>query len=310
MGCSVRQVQDDLRRLAADTLGGSPAWFFQNYHSIVFLKPSRHRSGRCGQPRFYVVSRHRLHQVSGQTTGKARGHWREKEVGDWYARLDRIFEMAEAMVLRGSKEGDDKHKGLPSSLEQGGAQKARPPPLKQKNSPALRRINDQALGITLRFRRLPGAPGTAIKSWARNRLLDCHSVDRIEACLRHALDVYRAGVAGGRWKPENPHSWLLGVAERHLDRDGLAVCQRRWKRKQAASPPAFKDGDDDYVLVNDINEKYVGNPRNFVSAPEPVTPEKIAREKAYYQRMAKEEIRIDAQGNRWAVNGWGDWRKL
>jgi hypothetical protein len=89
-----------------------------------------------------------------------------------------------------------------------------------------------AAEIQRKFDSLEGATQTSVFAWALLRLGEWHSEKRIVDCLGHALDVYRhhseVKEDGTQWLPENPSGWILGVASRHLDADGLGKVQR-WR---------------------------------------------------------------------------------
>lgn len=234
MGISYENFIRVLGRLAE-----APAWFCQWYHCVIFLRYRRAPSGKCGHPQYYVISRHSLHRIGGEPGRQVRTRLRKKTAGEWIDALKRVKILALAIIYGGRKAADDKHKGFTPLGKQAGPL-ARPPPT--ENLPASRFLK-LAAALQGKFNALPASPRINLIPWAAMRFAESHSFARIEACLRHAVQVMPAG----RFAPENRPGWICGVATRHLEADGLGPYLREWTargekaKRQRADARAFNE---------------------------------------------------------------------
>lgn len=211
------------------------AWCFQAKHFLLYLTPSRTAARRgVGKPQLWAVSRHRTNYMH----RNARWHWRRRSQGEWNRYIGWIKKLAWAMIYRGRKKSDGKPKGFATATSRSSAASALDPPT--ANRAAWRRYGRIAGKINRKFSAFPGAPSANIKSWSVNRLREQHRYDHILLTLQHAIDL--------QLKFNRPHAiaWILAVACRHLNSDGMLPTQRRrlpWRPTDTAGAiaPAFKN---------------------------------------------------------------------
>jgi hypothetical protein len=210
------------------------AWFFQGYHTVVFLTHETTPAAPRGFWVLHTVNRHSLHRIWA-APGKwrrLRWHQRKGDVAAWDWFLQRIKKWALAMIFRKINRSQSKHKGFSPGIWARAAGARAPGPV---NRAAYRRYGKLAAYLDEKFASVPAAPSVKIIGWCVNRLEEQHGKEAILQSLKHAASLLKKR----RQTPlDNPASWICGVAKRHLDRDGFVPSQRRRAREGSGLTPA------------------------------------------------------------------------
>lgn len=192
------------------------AWSYQGYGFILFMRHRAHGSAKCGHPQYYVISRYAAQNIGKKAKPRLRkpgpDAWRE------YRKLHE--KLAWGKILRGKERANDKHK---ASLEKGtGPERRKARSIPTDKSTRLCRFRGLATEIE-REAALFWPLDTNLHGWITNRLGEWHSRARIISMLGHAASL----LPDRDWQPDNAHAFLCGIAEHHLDSDGLAKIQRK-----------------------------------------------------------------------------------
>lgn len=235
---TLRCSRDTLRKLSKHLR--ESAWFFQGYHTIIFLTHETTEKKPRGFPVLWCINRHSLHRIYA-APGKwrqLRWHWRHGSHKAWNMYMRWIEKLAFAMLGSKKKTSDGKHKGFSHGISDR-ANGARSPT--NRNRPAWRRYGGIAAQLEAAYAATVGGPTIKLFGWLVNRLSEQHERGRIVASLKHACTLLQKHQA---ILLENPASWVCEVARRWLERDGLLPIQRyrdryRDKKRQGAEAPAF-----------------------------------------------------------------------
>lgn len=215
------------------------AWAYQEYGIAFYVRHKRHQTARCGHAVVWAINRHYIHTIGGAGTPRVKWHAHKKGVAEWEDFHARLVNLSWSLLYRGNNPADGTHKGLRPILEDR-KQKA-----EAEKSTRWRAFKGFGAVVNRDHQVLDPDKGRDVAAWASRRAAEGHTLDRVVACLGHASREYWRCVGPG-WKPLNRQSWQCGVAQEHLEMDGLTP-YIRWReqelqrqKRQAAGAATFK----------------------------------------------------------------------
>lgn len=204
------------------------AWFFQGYHTVLFITHETSEKKPRGFPVIWCINRHSLHRIYAAPGRwrQLRWHWRRGARREWAAYIRWIKKLAFSMLRSKQKTSDCKHKGFSHGIS-ARANGARAPG--RHDRPAWRRYGGVAAQLEAAYAATVGGPTIKLFGWLVNRLSEQHDRGRIISSLEHACALLRKRQ---RIHLDNPAAWTCEVARRWLERDGLLPSQRKAERKR------------------------------------------------------------------------------
>lgn len=232
-------ARDTLRKTTMKLRKSS--YLFQGYGCLMFIRYKAHPKAPCGVPQLYVINRHSAHTIGGEPP-RVRWHLRQKSVECWQAYIDRLKNLAFAMIFRERGAANGTHKAIGHTQAE---KNLRGPP---KIETRWRVFGEIAGQLASEFSKRHPAASIQLQGWSTKRFAEGHSFARQLECLSHAvaqLERRRRDPEHLFPMPENPASWICEVARRHLEYDGLTPFIRfremgKRKKRHGAGAPAIK----------------------------------------------------------------------